>query len=380
MVSAMTSFAERVFGRSFGRQPEIVDGIRGEALVLQSIASLTPTMMNMDRHIVGSWKAWACSIPLLVTLPGREPYGVSPVRWMWRSKYPIGGTTLPVTVDIGDPSIIRIEWDEVPEIDEWIASGHPVFTDPESVQKRFDEGWERYRAAIVEAGTGDVATQVARAANAAGPTASVDRDALQKLIGDLQAEHAERAPKPLLKRPHIDGPSGRILAVGRQDDSNARESDGEVLLSVSVPGSPRYGVRCNTSIPASKMKVEWWDVPVDVNPKNPAKVKIRWDEVPGLEAIVPLIDERSRQLEERIAAPTLDTTSPQAFEGLLGMIPDPARRAEAEKQLAEGLRRAAGEPELDPIDALARLGERRATGELTDEEFAAEKARLLGEI
>jgi hypothetical protein len=37
----MTTFAQRVFGRSFGRQPEIEDGIRGEVLVLRSIASLT---------------------------------------------------------------------------------------------------------------------------------------------------------------------------------------------------------------------------------------------------------------------------------------------------------------------------------------------------
>jgi hypothetical protein len=49
----MTTFAERVFGRSFGRQPEIEDRIRGEALVLQSIASLTPSLMNMDQRIVG---------------------------------------------------------------------------------------------------------------------------------------------------------------------------------------------------------------------------------------------------------------------------------------------------------------------------------------
>jgi hypothetical protein len=377
MVLAMTSFAERVFGRSYGRQPEIADGIRGEALVLRSIAGLTPTMMNMDNRIVGGWKSWACSIPLLVSLSGQEPYSVSPVRWMSRSKYPIGGAALPVTVDRGDPSVIRIEWDEVPEIDEWIAAGHPVFTDPESVQRRFDHAWAEHREAIVESATSDVATQVSRAA----PTAGADPDALQRLMADLQAEQAERAPKPTLKRPQIEGPSGRILAVGVQD-GNARESHGEVLLSVSVPGSPRYGARCSTSVPAAKMKLEWWDVPVDVSPKDPAKVKIRWDEVAGIEAIAPLIRERSSQLEEMIAAPTMTTTSSQAFEGLLGMIPDPARRAEAEKQLAEGLQRAAGETPapVDPIEALTRLGERRAAGELSEEEFAAEKARLLDQI
>jgi hypothetical protein len=131
------------------------------------------------------------------------------------------------------------------------------------------------------------------------------------------------------------------------------------------------------------MKLEWWDVPVDISPKDPAKVKIRWDEVAGIEAITPLIRERSAQLVEMIAAPILTTTSTQAYEGLLALIPDPARRAEAEKQLAEGLQRAAGETPgatVDPIDELTRLGERRAAGDLSEEEFAAEKARLLGEI
>jgi hypothetical protein len=374
----MSTFAERVFGRSFGQQPEIHGGIRGEALVLQSIASLTPSMMNMDRRIVGGWKAWACSIPLLVSLPGREPYAVSPVRWMSRSKYPIGGTTLPVTVDRSDPSILRIEWQEVPDIDEWIAAGHPAFTDPESIQARFDERWEAYRAAIVEAGSSDVADQVARAA---GSTAGVDRDSVQQLIADLQAEHAERVPKPVLHRPQIDGPSGRILAVGRQD-ANATEIWGEVLLSVAVPGSPRFGTRYKGWVPTAKMKVEWWDVPVDVQPKHPDKVKIRWDEVPGVELIAPLIGEASERLQARLAAEPA-TADAQAFQPLLKMIADPARRAEAERQLTEGLRAAPGQPTPatpDPLDELTSLGERRAAGELTEAEFAAEKARLLGEL
>jgi Short C-terminal domain len=375
----VTTFAERVFGRSFGRQPEIADGVRGEALVLQSIASLTPSLMNMDRLIVGSWKAWACSIPLLVSLPGCEPYAVSPVRWMWRSKYPIGGTTLPVTVDRGDRSILRIDWEEVPDIDEWIAAGHPVFTDPESIQARFVEGWQTSRAAIVEAGSSDVADQIARAA---GSTAGIDRDRVQQLIADLQAEHAECEPKPVLHRPQIDGPSGRILAVGRQD-ANAYDAWGEVLLSVAVPGSPRYGVRCEGWVPSAKIKVEWWDVPVDIHPKHPDKVKIRWDEVPGIEVFAPLIHEASERLKAQLTGEPATTMNPQAFQHLLNTIADPARRADVERQLAEGLRAAPGAAPPaapDPLDELARLGERRAAGKLTDAEFAAEKARLLGEL
>jgi hypothetical protein len=370
----MTTFAERIFGRSFGRQPEIDDGVRGEALVLQSIAALTPSLMNMDQRIVGGWKAWACGIPLLMTLPGREPYAASPIRWMWRSKYPIGGTTLPVTVERGDPSMIRIEWDEVPELDDWIAAGHPVFTDPDSAQARYEEGWRTYRAATVDEGSRGVANEVAQAAGAAS---GIDAQRVQQLIADLQAEHAASSPQPTLKRPQIDGPSGRILAVGRQD-GNASKSWGEVLLSVSVPGSPRYGARVNGYVPAAKVKLEWWDVPIDVDAKDPGKVKIRWDEVAGIEAVTPLLREASERLEARLSAapatPTLDS-----YKGLLGAISDPAQRAQAERQLAQGLRLAAGQA-ADPLDELQRLGKLHAAGQLNDDEFATEKARLLGEM
>ena len=370
----MTTFAERVFGRSFGRQPEIEDGVRGEALVLQSIAGLTPSLMNMDQRIVGGWNGWACAIPLLVRLPGHEPYSAYPVRWMSRSKFPIGGTTLPVTVERTDPSSIRIDWDEVPEIDEWIAAGHPVFTDPDSVQARYDEGWRIHRAEAVDDASRGVAEQVAKAA---GATTGTDAERVRQLIADLQAEHAASAPQPTLKRPRIEGPSGRIIAVGRQE-GNASTSRGEALLSVSVPGSSRYGVRVKTWVPASKVKLEWWDVPIKVDAKDPHKVKILWDEVAGIEVVTPLLREASERLEARLSAP-LQTPGIDAYQGLLATIPDPERRAQAERQLAQGLRMAAGKA-ADPLEELERLGDQLAAGQLSEEEFAAEKARLLGEL
>lgn len=377
----MTTFTERIFGRSFGRQPEIRDGVRGEALVLQSIASLKPSLVNMDARIVGGWKAWACSIPLLVELPGREPYALSPVRWMWREKFPIAGTALPVTVERSDPSAVRIEWDEVPSIDEWIAGGHPVFTDPESVQRRFDEGWRTYRDAAVKAGSAGVADEVAEAAAAgSGVGTGIDRERVAQLIAEQQAEHAATVPKPVLRRPQIDGASGRIIAVGRpDDDGNAKETWGEVLLSVAAPGSPRYGVRWTGSIPTAKLKLEWWDVPLTIDPDDRSKVKIRWSEASGIEVVAPLLDEWNQRLEAQLSeAPAVGI---DRFSGLLATIPDPARRAEAERQLAEGLARASGaQPQPDPLDELARLGERLSAGELTQAEFAAEKKRLLGDM
>jgi hypothetical protein len=200
-----------------------------------------------------------------------------------------------VTVERSDPSLLRIEWDEVPEIDGWIAAGHPVFTDPDSVE----------------------------------------------------AHLREASPPSALKRPHIDGPSGRILAVGRED-GNATKLHGEILLSVSVPGAPRRGLRWTGWIPTAKTKFEWWDVPIEVDPDKPDKVKILWDQVPGIEVVTPLLSEANDQMEALIAEPWTPSSPPAA------------------------------PPPPDPLAQLEQLGKLRDAGALTEAEFAAEKARLLG--
>jgi hypothetical protein len=153
---------------------------------------------------------------------------------------------------------------------------------------------------------------------------------------------------------------------------------GEVLLSIAVPGRPRYGVRVKGSIPSPKLRLEWWDIPVDVDPKNPRKVKIRWEEVAGIEAVTPLLHEASERLQERLSTPP--ALNLDAYKGLVATIPDPAARAQAERQLAQGLRLAAGKA-ADPLQELQRLGELHAAGQLTDAEFAeAEGAATRGAL
>ncbi len=366
----MTSFVER----TFGRQPKVGDGVPGEALVLQSVASLPP--MTPSGITVGGWSGWAYGIPLLVRLPGSEPYAVHPVRWMTRARYPIAGTTLPVTVERNDPSILRIEWDEVPKIDEWIAAGHPVFTDPDSVEAQLRNAVEANQARIAQSVDRGNA---AYAEDVMGPAPPLDRDAIQTIFEGLRAQHAEANPRPELHRPEIDGPSGRILAVGRQEGT-ANQNRGEILLSVAVPGKPRYGVRWKGWVPAAKMKFEWWDVPLEVDRSKPQKVKILWDQVPGIEVVTPLLGEMNDRMAARLADPP--TATVDAYEPILAAISDPAKRAEVERQLAEGLARAGGATAAAPdaLERLAQLGKLRDDGALTEAEFAAEKARLLSEM
>jgi hypothetical protein len=52
--------------------------------------------------------------------------------------------------------------------------------------------------------------------------------------------------------------------------------------------------------------------------------------------------------------------------------------AYAEPQYAEPPPAAAAAPAADPIEQLTKLGQLRDSGVLTEEEFAAEKAKILG--
>ncbi|PZS14589.1 MAG: hypothetical protein DLM57_14260 [Pseudonocardiales bacterium] len=359
---------------NLGRQPQIEDGLRAEGLALNSVASLP--LENMTTSSVGGWSRWRGAVSLQVQVPGRAPSYPTSMRWLSRAKYPIVGTTLPLTVDRNDQSIFRIEWDEVPEIDDMIRSGHRVFTDPDAVEANL-----RVALAARAASATDTAnrTAVDQAAAAMGPGVSIDRDALYQSIAREQS--AQRQPSPVLQRQHIEGPSARILAVGYEGGEGARQVHGEMLLSVAIPGYARFGVRWRGWIPETKVKAEWWDVPVAVEMGKPPKVTILWDQVPGIEIVTPRLREMNQQMGGLLAggpAPGVE-----AYRGLLAGIADPSQRALVEQQLAQGLANGSGgaaPAAIDPLEQLKRLGELRASGSVTETQFAAEKARLLASM
>jgi putative oligomerization/nucleic acid binding protein len=356
-------------------------GMRGEALVLESVAAL-PELFVGSR--IGGWSKWLAEVPLQVRLPGHEPFYASPKVWMGRAKYPIAGTIVPVTVDIKDSSAVSIEWDDVPKIDDWIADGHQVFTDPDSVEAALREVLKAHMAEVIDSTD---RTAAAQAAAYLGPGVIVDSDAIRQAIQGTRATLPKREP---LRRPPVKGPSGRILAVGRQDDEGAASRIyGEILLSVSIPGSARYGLRWKGFIPQSKLKPVWWDLPLDVDPRKPHKVKIRWDDVAGIEIATERMRAANDAFEARLTSGTAlsGPAGLEAYAGILSAITDPTRRALVEQQLTQGLQytpgaavRPGSPAPSDPLDELKRLGERRAAGALSEAEFAAEKARLLGEM
>ena len=70
------------------------------------------------------------------------PWKISPQRLASREKYAVVGMHLPLTVS-RDLKRLRIEWDEVPTIDELIERGERMFTDPDSVAAELEAAWAR---------------------------------------------------------------------------------------------------------------------------------------------------------------------------------------------------------------------------------------------
>lgn len=124
-----------------------------------------------------------------------------------------------------------------------------------------------------------------------------------------------------------------------------------------------------------------------VDRHDPKEVEILWHRSPGLVELTALrLHAFGGQLEARIRASPLDAS---AYDELLSAIGDPAKRAEVRQQIAQALRGTTfklpegwgGPPaDEDPLDQLKRLGELRATGAMTEEQFDAEKAKLLQQM
>jgi hypothetical protein len=130
----------------------------------------------------------------------------------------------------------------------------------------------------------------------------------------------------------------------------------EVLLSVAVPGRPRFGVRWHGRIPRWKYIPEWGEIPVRVGADD--KIEILWDQLRSiLEHAKGKADATGAQLEAMLAEPDAPAWTPGVP---LGQQQQPARP--------------------DPAAELKRLADLHAAGVLTDEELAAQRARVIATI
>ena len=77
---------------------------------------------------------------MIVRVPGHPPFHVSPQRLASREKYAVVGMRLPLVVS-RDLRRVRIEWEQVPTVDELIVRGERMFTDPDSVAAELESAW-----------------------------------------------------------------------------------------------------------------------------------------------------------------------------------------------------------------------------------------------
>ena len=222
-----------------GWEPRIRDGVRGEAISLHAAASPETTHVDTPEHgnaTSGTYRSWTCEVRLIVSAPGSRPVYVSTRRQMTREKYLIPGLRVPVTVSRRDPTRARIEWDEVPTIDELIARRGPAVHEPRC-----------------------------HGADAAGGV------------------HGGGIARPArLARAEIDGPGARVISFGGGGTAPGMFSDtrkADLLLSVAIPGRDRFGYRWLGKAPRERIVRPGMNIPVLYDPARPWEVDLEWDEI-----------------------------------------------------------------------------------------------------
>ena len=241
-----------------GLQPTIRDGISGEGLVTKSAAGPDSSGIGQQKGFTGGFRRFSATTPMIVRVPGHPPFHVTPQRLASREKYAVVGMRLPLVVS-RDLRGIRIEWDQVPTIDELIARGERMFTDPDSVAAELESAWIEVAA------------------------------------------HAGGSPPHRTPRPAFDRPTARVIAVGHgASDHESVIRKRELLLSVSVPGRQRFGYRFTKQVPRKALLLPGSDIPVDVDADE---VRIPWDQIGSVHNLLMSLAQSARATSPIVSIP-----------------------------------------------------------------------------
>jgi len=344
-------------------QPTIPDGVRGEGIPAYSV-------LGPDRHFAGvrvqTLHGYSAVIPLIIVVPGREPYRVDVLRWMTFDKFPIAGLALPVTVDRADPAVVRIEWDEVPDVEELIRANALIFSDPDRVAVELRDLNQRATATAVD----QVDEQLDDYARSFGSSLEAGQFAgmLHALRGELDTSSGAT---PVRIPP--DQPSARVLAHTMPRWNQADGSSGiplsgsRMLLSVNDPGKPRYGYLWQGVMHTRRAFTSWSDIPITIDRNG--SVDVEWNQMETTtDYALGQLQRAGAQTQAAIDA--LGTSDADMMRRLIDSAVPESRRAEVEAQLAQA----------DRAAQLQQLAARHAAGALTDDEYRAERRRVLDQI
>jgi Short C-terminal domain len=178
------------------------------------------------------------------------------------------------------------------------------------------------------------------------------------------------------------------------DNDGMRSLPGQAVhcpldLMVEAEGIPPYMVHMTVRPKTGKWPEINQLLPVVLDRSNPTRVEIVWDQVPSLRDRVQL--STAARLEAAHQATAGGSASPAPTgDGLpqdlmRQALADPAAFAEtmrgrgmASAQLPWGTQVEGAPPTADPVDRIAKLADLRDRGALTEDEFQAQKKRILG--
>jgi hypothetical protein len=361
-----------------GLQPRLRDGVRAQGLVTRSAAGPDSSGAGENKGYTGAFRRFTATTPMIVQAPGAAPFSVMPQRLASREKYAVVGMRLPLTVS-PDLRKLRIEWDEVPTIDELIERGAPTFTNPDAVAAELEAAWAQVAA------------------------------------------HAGGNPPRRMARAPIDGPNARVMAVGHgANDHEAILGKWELLLSVSLPGRPRFGYRWKKKVPRGRIVFPGTDIPIRVDGDE---IEIPWDELGSVSRLIATPAAAGVEMPATLRSFAIGAAEPPgngtrvhldltvqppggaAYDvGIEQVLPPTITPTLAAGQRLT-VKVAAGDPQAvmlwntphaaggadpdtgrplddpppapDPAERLEKLAALHASGALTDDEFDQQKARIL---
>jgi Short C-terminal domain len=169
---------------------------------------------------------------------------------------------------------------------------------------------------------------------------------------------------------------GTAQVVGStQPPDSATSSNVNLNLVVQAEGIPATSVELSCIAPTKKWPWPGSTLPVTIDRADPTRVRVRWDDVPDTGDV-------AQQQAEALAAQLNQGGAPGTAGGAdVGGIVEALQQAMPGAQInvgGAGAQPASPAGGDDTVAQLERLSKLHESGALTDEEFAKEKARILG--
>jgi hypothetical protein len=286
--------------------PPLADPIAAEALVVRG----DPGYSAMTR--------WSARVLLRIAVGGGEPVFVTHECTVVREKTPLAGMVLPVDVERSDPTVVRIRWEEVPSIEQRLASREPLILDPESVWQTVLEADPRQADQKPAWGDGRVADWP-----------SINELGHGRQPGTALVVAHSGDPEGCFFAGNFVAPHRDTYSSGGTVETRPHKFPGWLLLCVIPQDGQRYGLQLQTMIMREHLAPV---LPVAIDPSKPADIEILWDSAPEVVTAKTARNAADAELIQRAASePHADS------DAALAEIENPLARKLAQRLAKKGV-------------------------------------------